>query len=223
MPSTRQFPSVDVYPITDAKFGWTHVELARYVIKAGVEILQFREKKKGIRTCIEIGRKLRRLTNEQDVRLIVNDRVDLAQAIHAEGVHIGQEDMPLQIAREILGKEKIIGVSVETKGQAIVAEENGADYLGVGPLFPTSTKEDAGPTIDLLTLREISRAVEIPIVGIGGIDASNVKKVIENGADGVAVISAIADKKNPQKATRKLLEIVRKAKKIDDGENQLLD
>lgn len=210
MPSVRQIPRVDVYPITDASFGWTHVELAKQILKAGVEIIQFREKKKGIRSCIEIGRKLRRLTHKRGVTLIVNDRVDLAQAIHADGVHIGQEDMPLPIAREILGDEEIIGVSAETKEQARVAEENGADYLGVGPLFSTSTKEDASAPISLQTLQEISKVVEIPIVGIGGIDASNARKVVKNGADGVAVISAIAKKEDPQKATRRLLETVRK-------------
>ncbi|NIQ05186.1 MAG: thiamine phosphate synthase [Candidatus Korarchaeota archaeon] len=211
-PLGTNLPRLDVYPITDDRFGWMHVQIAKAVINAGVEILQFREKKKGLRECITVATALRKLTRKKGVTFIVNDRVDLAQAVDADGVHLGQNDMPLHIARKILGEDKIIGISAETIEQAKKGAMK-ADYLGVGPIFPTSTKKGVGPALGLDSLKKISEAVNIPVVGIGGITLNNVREVIENGAEGIAVISAIAEKKNPYKVTVELLEKVRKAKR----------
>lgn len=211
----KELPKLGVYPITTDTFDLSHIELAKRITKADIQVLQFREKRKNIRDCIQIGKTLRQLTKKRNVSLIVNDRVDIAQAIDADGVHLGQNDMPLSIARAILGKEKIIGASAETIGQAKEAEDI-ADYLGVGTVFPTTTKQNAGAPIGLQTLQRISRRVDIPVVGIGGITLQNVKEVIKHGADGVAVISTIAQSRNPFKTTQKLIEKVQLAKKEFD-------
>lgn len=208
---TVGLPKLDVYPITDNSYGKTHLQLAKEIVQVGVDIIQFREKEKSTRECVSICQDLRKLTWSKRVSLIINDKIDLALAVDADGVHIGQNDMPLNITRELLGENKIIGVSVDNITQAKKAEEK-ADYLGVGPIFSTSTKPDAGSPIGLQTLQRISTQVDIPIVAIGGITPQNVKKVINHGADGVAVISTIAQAPNPSKETLKLKKKVKEAK-----------
>lgn len=208
---TVNLPNLDLYPITDNSYGRTHLQLAKEIAQAGVEVIQFREKEKSMRECVSICQNLRKLTWSKRIALIINDRIDLSLAVDADGVHIGQDDMPLNIAREILGENKIIGVSVDNLTQAKKAEEK-ADYLGVGPIFSTSTKPNAGSPIGLQTLQRISTHVNIPIVAIGGITLQNVKKVINHGADGVAVISAIAQAPNPSKKTLKLKKKAKEAK-----------
>lgn len=200
---------LSVYFITDNGFGWSHEELMKQVSDSGVKIIQFREKNEPINKCVEIGKKLEKIAEKKDVKLIVNDRVDVAMAIDADGVHLGQDDLPLRDARKILGSDKIIGISVKTVPQAVKAEKNGADYLGVGTIFSTSTKEVTGKSIGLKKLKEISEKVNIPIVGIGGINKNNAIKVIDKGADGIAVISEIANSDSPKKEAEKLLEIVK--------------
>lgn len=204
-----KLPDISVYFITDNSFGWSHEELMNKVSKAGVKIIQFREKNEPTKKLVEVGRKLKEVSEDRKVKLIINDRVDVALAINSDGVHLGQDDMFLEDARDLLGSDKIIGVSVKTVNEAIDAENKGADYLGVGSIFSTSTKEDAGEGIGLKRLNEISKKVNIPIVGIGGINKNNARKVVENGADGVAIISEIADSGNPKKEAQKLLKIVK--------------
>ena len=205
----NKLPDISVYFITDNGFGWSHEELINKVSKAGVKIIQFREKNEPTKKLIEVGRKLKKVSEDRKVKLIVNDRVDVALAINSDGVHLGQNDMSIEDARDLLGSDKIIGASVKTVSEAIDAENKGADYLGVGPIFSTSTKEDAGEGIGLNRLNKISKKVNIPIVGIGGINKDNAKKVVENGADGVAIISDIANSSNPKKDAQKLLKIVK--------------
>jgi thiamine-phosphate pyrophosphorylase len=200
---------LDVYFITDSNFGYTHEELAEMVLRAGIRIIQFREKKMSTREMVETAKRLRKLTNEYDALLIVNDRIDVALACDADGVHLGQDDMPAEIAREIF--DGIIGISTKNVTQAANAEKY-ADYIGAGSVFPTKTKKDAGKAIGVSGLAEIVRAVSVPVVAIGAINRNNVLDVLKAGADGVAVISAIAAAPNPEDEARALLEIVREFK-----------
>lgn len=199
---------LDVYFITDSNFGYTHEELAEMVLRAGIRIIQFREKKMSTREMVETAKRLRKLTNEYNALLIVNDRIDVALACDADGVHLGQDDMPAEIAREIF--DGIIGISTKNVTQAVNAEKY-ADYIGAGSVFPTKTKKD-GKVIGIHGLAEIVRAVSVPVVAIGSINRNNVLDVLKAGADGVAVISAIAAAPNPEDEARALLEIVREFK-----------
>lgn len=177
-------------------------------IKGGVTIVQYRNKNATTKVMVEEAFQLRKITKAKNVSLIINDRVDVALAINADGVHLGQSDMPLVVARKLLGPKKIIGVSVKTIGQAKKAVEDGADYLGVGSVFRTQTKKDAGEPLGLQTLKKIIMAVKVPVIGIGGITKENAHEVIAAGAKGVAVVSAIMGKKNPEKEARELLQVI---------------
>jgi len=196
----------DVYFITSSEFGWTHEQLAEMVLEAGVRVIQFREKKMSTKQMFEIAKRLRKLTYEYDATFIVNDRVDLALAVEADGVHVGQEDLPAEAVRDIF--DGIVGVSAHSVEEAKRAEKY-ADYLGVGPVFGTKTKKDAKEPIGVEGLRRIVESVNVPVVAIGGINRSNVLEVLKAGVAGVAVISAIAGAKNPKEEAKKLLEIVR--------------
>ncbi len=196
----------DVYFITSSEFGWTHEQLAEMVLEAGVRVIQFREKKMSTKQMFEIAKRLRKLTYEYDATFIVNDRVDLALAVEADGVHVGQEDLPAEAVRDIF--DGIVGVSAHSVEEAKRAEKY-ADYLGVGPVFGTKTKKDAKEPIGVEGLRRIVESVNVPVVAIGGINRSNVLEVLKAGVAGVAVISAIAGAKNPKEEAKKLVEIVR--------------
>ncbi len=175
-----------VYFITDSSFG-SHEELARRVLDLGVRIIQFREKKMKDREKLRIARNLRELTDSYDALLIINDRVDIAIAADADGVHLGQEDLPVGVVRDLF--DGIVGVSVHSVEEAKKARI--ADYLGIGPVFKTTTKEDARDPIGVSGLRKIIREVEIPSFAIGGINADNVLEVLRCGVSGVAVVSAL--------------------------------
>lgn len=176
-----------VYFITDSKFG-KHEELAKKALELGVRIVQLREKKMKDRELLDVAKKIRELTESYEALLIVNDRVDLALACGADGVHLGQEDLPLEIARELF--DGIIGISVHSVEEAKKAKK--ADYLGAGPVFATTTKEDAKAPIGVERLKEIVSATNLPVFAIGGIHYENVKSVLDCKVAGVAVVSAIA-------------------------------
>ncbi|MFB6188489.1 MAG: thiamine phosphate synthase [Halapricum sp.] len=208
----------DVYLVTQASLsdGRDTREIVRAAIEGGVDVIQLREKDTTARERYELGLDLRELTREAGVPLIVNDRVDLAQAIDADGVHLGDEDLPVAVARDLLSKEVIIGRSVSFVEDARAAERAGADYLGVGAIYATGSKDDIDDeeyAIGTDRLREICDAVEIPVVGIGGIDASNASEVAAAGADGVAVITAITGADDPAAATRELGVAVRRGRR----------
>jgi len=194
--------------------GRSTVEIAEAAIEGGVDAIQLRDKNRSAKRRYETGQELRELTAEAGVDLIVNDRVDLARAIDADGVHLGQDDLPVPAARELLGADAVIGKSTSTVAEAREAEREGADYLGVGAVYGTSSKDvpddeaDFGPG----RVAEIADAVEIPVAGIGGIDASNAAAVAEAGAVGVAVISAITRADDPAAATRALREAVERGR-----------
>lgn len=172
-------------------------------IKGGCTIVQLREKHATSREFYQLALSLKRITGYYGIPLIINDRLDIAAAVNAEGVHLGQKDLPADIARAVLGEEKIIGVSANNLQAAINAELDGADYIGVGAVFQTSTKTDTKPvTID--KLKEIRSAVKIPMVAIGGIKRSNISQLNGTGINGVAVVSAVIGSKNITVAAREL-------------------
>lgn len=172
-------------------------------IKGGCTVVQLREKHATSREFYQLALSLKRITGYYGIPLIINDRLDIAAAVNAEGVHLGQKDLPADIARAVLGEEKIIGVSANNLQAAINAELDGADYIGVGAVFQTSTKTDTKPvTID--KLKEIRSAVKIPMVAIGGIKRSNISQLNGTGIHGVAVVSAVIGSKNITAAAREL-------------------
>lgn len=181
-------------------------------VEGGVSLVQLRAKKLRTREFLEMSLKISEILKEKNIPFIINDRVDIALSCEADGIHLGQQDLSLLYARKIMGKNRLIGVSINTVNEAIEAEQGGADYLGVGPVFFTPTKEDLRPFLGIEGLREIRKIVRIPILAIGGINAENARKIIETGVDGVAVVSAILSSENIKKAARELAQAVRRIK-----------
>ncbi len=200
--------NLDTYLVTAEAIsaGRSTVDIVEAAVAGGVDVVQLREKEMPVRNRYDLGLELRELTRETDVPLIVNDRVDLAAAIDADGVHLGDEDLPIAVARDRLGEDAIVGRSVSTPEAAREAEQEGADYLGVGAVYPTDSKDPdpEGTEIGLDRIRAVVQAVELPFVGIGGVNPDNAAAVVEAGADGVAVISAITAADDPEAATREL-------------------
>ena len=192
-----------LYLCTDRNLTSDIEKAVALAINGGVTVVQLREKNCSSLEFFEIGIRIKKITEKKNIPLIVNDRLDIAQAIDAAGVHIGQDDLPCKVARKILGAEKIIGVSVSTVEEAIQAEINGANYLGVGAMFATDTKTDA-KLVTIETLKKIRAAVKIPIVAIGGINLETISKVKPAKIDGVAVVSAIIAAENPEIAAKKI-------------------
>lgn len=194
-----------LYLVTDRDLlnGKDIVATVEQAILGGVTIVQIREKSLSTREFFQCALLLKGITAKYGVSFIVNDRTDIALAIDADGLHIGQDDMPLSVARKLLGPNKIIGVSVATLKQALTAQADGADYLGVGAVFPTTTKDDAS-NVSLQMLQEIKKQVNIPVVAIGGINENNISKVMATGVDGAAVVSAIVAARDPYGSARKL-------------------
>ena len=199
-----------LYAVTDRHWlnGRTLYEVVKESLDGGVTFLQLREKTLDEAHFLEEAKELQKLCKEYKVPFIINDNVDIAVAMNADGVHVGQSDMEAGDVRAKLGPDKIIGVSTQTVEQAILAEKHGADYLGVGAVFPTTSKDDAAE-VSYDTLKAICEAVSIPVVAIGGITQGNVVKLAGSGIDGVAVISAIYAQKDIKKATADLKEAVK--------------
>jgi thiamine-phosphate pyrophosphorylase len=197
---------------SEAAAGSDILQLIGEAVAGGATIIQLRGKKWTSRKFLDVGIKAFRILSRKNIPLIINDRVDIALACEADGVHLGQDDMPLPHAREILGRNRIIGISASTVEEAEAAEKGGADYIGAGPIFRTWSKRDIGPVLGMEGLRKIREKVKIPILAIGGISAANVAEVISAGADGVALISAITAATNPQKAAEKIIESIKAAK-----------
>jgi thiamine-phosphate pyrophosphorylase len=198
--------AVSVYLVTqaDRSDGRGTSAVVREAIAGGVDVVQLREKHASAADRYELGRELRDLTRDADIPLIVNDRVDLAVALDADGVHLGDDDLPVEVAREQLGPDAVVGRSVSTPDAARAAEAAGADYLGVGAVFETGTKDTRESEIGVDTVAAVADAVSIPIVGIGGITPENAGRVAAAGADGVAVVTAITRDDDPAAATREL-------------------
>ena len=175
-------------------------------IKGGVTVVQIREKTAETLDFYELALKVKEITTRYNVPLIINDRVDVALAIDADGVHVGQSDMPCDVTRKLIGKDKILGVSAATIEEAKKAEKDGADYIGTGAVFPTATKDDA-PSITKEDLKEIVESINIPVVAIGGINFDNASTLIDTGIAGLSVVSAIMSSENPKKSSEELLNI----------------
>ena len=175
-------------------------------IKGGVTVVQIREKTADTLDFFNLALKVKEITRKYNVPLIINDRVDVALAIDAEGVHVGQSDMPCDVTRKLVGPDKIVGVSAATIDEARKAEKDGADYIGTGAVFPTATKDDA-PKITKKDLKEIVDSINIPVVAIGGITLDNAHELIDTGIAGLSVVSAIMSSDDPKKSSEKLLSI----------------
>jgi len=187
-----------------ASQGRGHADVARAALLGGARMIQFREKSMSTLALFETAKQIRDLTRKHGATFIVNDRVDVAMASEADGVHLGKEDLPIGIARHILGKDALIGASVNSPEEAEAAVAAGASYLGVGPVYSTSTKADAGEAVGLRPIIEIKRVVSVPVLAIGGITCDNMREPLDAGADGIAVISAVAWAEDMVKATKTL-------------------
>ena len=205
----------ELYLVTDSflcrKYSLFYV--VEEAIQGGVTVVQLREKTADIRTFYQQACQVKEVTDAYHIPLIINDRLDIMQAVDAAGVHLGQSDMPLSVARKIIGEEKIIGISASTEEEAQKAAEEGADYLGVGAIFSTDTKKDA-TVISLHTLQQIKANIEIPIVAIGGIHQDTLLKLKGINVDGIAVVSDIMTADKPKEAARALKHIFYSIKSI---------
>lgn len=175
-------------------------------IKGGVSVVQIREKTAETLDFYNLALRVKEITTKYNVPLIINDRVDVALAIDADGVHVGQSDMPCDVTRKLIGNNKILGVSAATIPEAQKAQKDGADYIGTGAVFPTATKDDA-PSITKQDLKEIVESIDIPVVAIGGINHDNASELTDTGIAGLSVVSAIMNADNPKKASKELLNI----------------
>ena len=175
-------------------------------IKGGVSVVQLREKTANTLDFYNLALRVKEITSKYNVPLIINDRIDIALAIDADGVHVGQSDMPCDVARKLIGKDKILGISASTIPESQKAQKDGADYIGTGAVFPTTTKDDA-PSVTKQELKEIVDSIDIPVVAIGGITIENASELIDTGISGLSVVSAIMSAKNPKKASQELLNI----------------
>lgn len=213
MKNGREFlREMDFYLVTDSGLscrGTMHdVDAA---LRAGCCIVQYREKEKSTREIVEEALRLRELCAGRAL-FLVNDRVDVALASGADGVHIGQDDMPFETARRILGPESIIGLTVHDIPEAVEAQRMGADYVGLSPIFETGTKKDAGRACGVGAIVGVRSAIDLPIVVIGGISGDNASSTIEAGADAVAAISAVVCAEDPAAEVRKFREIIEREK-----------
>ena len=177
-------------------------------LKGGITLIQLREKEKTTREYIELAKKVHIITQKYNVPLIIDDRVDVALAAEAEGVHVGQSDMPVYMARKLMGKDKIVGATAKTVGGAMEAFEQGADYLGVGAIYPTTTKVKTVLT-SVDTLKDICNSVPIPVNAIGGLNKGNMDVLKEIPIAGICVVSAIMKAENPRKETEELSEKIK--------------
>jgi thiamine-phosphate pyrophosphorylase len=204
-----------LYLVTDRRLarGRAMLELVRAAVQGGVTCVQVREKTCSTREFIEQALAVKEFLRSRGVPLIINDRVDVALAVGADGVHLGQTDMPLAAARAIVTDTMLIGVSAESLADAVAAQKGGADYLGVSPIFATPTKSDTALPLGLAGLQTIRRAVHLPLVGIGGLNQQNAAAVVRCGADGVAVVSAIVAAEDPEQAARELVQVIRSARR----------
>src|SRR6266699_4931454 len=195
-----------LHVLTDREWsrGRDMLSVAATALDGGATVIQLRDKSASTRLLIEEGLALRALTRERGALLIVNDRVDVALAVEADGAHVGQEDMPAGLARRLLGAKRILGVSAANIEEADEAIAGGADYLGVGPIFPSPGKADAGPATGVHLLTELVKRYTIPLIAIGGITAENAAEVIRAGACGVAVITAVVYAEDITAASRQL-------------------
>jgi thiamine-phosphate pyrophosphorylase len=206
----------DLYLITEESLsaGRKSLEVVREAAAAGIDVIQLREKNLSLREKFQLGEQIKKICDRSGIDLIVNDRLDLAQALDADGVHLGQSDLPLQAARRILGPDKIIGLSAWRNQEITAAEAEGADYLGVGAIFKTKSKHLNSDKngIGLQRLAEIRQRTNLPLIAIGGLNKNNAPQVIKNGADCISVITALTRAERIENETREFKQIIKKSK-----------
>jgi thiamine-phosphate pyrophosphorylase len=206
----EKLKDVDLYFITDSVLTRkTVLEDVEAAIRGGVKIIQYREKKAAAKQMVEEAVRIRDACRERGVIFLVNDRVDVAIAVDADGVHLGRDDMPYQEARKMLGDRKIIGLTAHNVEEAVEAERAGADYIGLSPIFRTDTKKDAGEPAGLKLIRDVKGKINIPFFPIGGINQENLKDVLEAGARGACMISAIVAKDDVEGEVKKVIGVIR--------------
>lgn len=191
---------------------FTHQDLVKLAIQGGADTIQFRQKNVSTRELIKIAQEMKTICSQSNLPLIVNDRADVALAVGADGTHFGQDDMPVGIGRRILPNETIIGASARTEEKILEAIAEGADYIGYGPIYSTSSKADAEEPKGLDRLHKMCEIAECPVIAIGGITLETASDVIQAGAHGIAVISAVCGQPDPRKATEELYQEIMKAK-----------
>ncbi len=204
-----------LYVITDVVLGRgkTHEQIARQAIEGGADVIQLRDKNANGNAFYETALRLRRLTREAGIPFIVNDRVDIALAVDADGVHVGAGDLPAEVVRRLVGSQRLVGVTVHGMEDARRAEQNGADYVGLGPIFDgRGIHPEPGEPTGLELIRRVRDTLSIPIVAIGGISLQNVPAVIQAGANAVAAISAIVTASDITQRVREFVECIQKAK-----------
>jgi thiamine-phosphate pyrophosphorylase len=210
----RLADALAVYVLTDRKLsrGLSEQDVVRRAIAGGATAIQLRWKDGALREAVSLARELKTICAEHNVLFVVNDRLDLAMAVRADAVHLGEEDLPIPEARALVGDSMVIGYSPADLSEVEWAIESGADYLGVGPVYGTSTKDDAGDAVGIERMRQVRDLTDVPFVGIGGIDATNAAPVVEAGADGVAVISAVVAQDDIESAARLLSDAVQSSR-----------
>ncbi|HZI05186.1 MAG TPA: thiamine phosphate synthase [Archangium sp.] len=211
---SRPVPDLSVYLVTDRLLarGRELVDVVLAAVRGGATVVQLREKESSARETLELGRALLERLRPLGVPLIVNDRVDLALALGADGVHVGQGDLPPEVARRLLGPKALVGLSITGPADLPTLDPAVVDYAGVGPIFPTGSKADATPALGLEELARLRRLLPVPIVAIGGITAANAAAVIAAGADGVSVVSAICSADDCEVAASALVRAVREGR-----------
>ncbi|MFQ5949482.1 MAG: thiamine phosphate synthase [Nitrospiria bacterium] len=207
-----------LYLITDpslcgASADRSFFEIIEEALEGGVRLIQYREKDGVRRRMYETAKRLREVTAEHGATLIINDEVDLALAVEADGVHLGQDDLPLWAARKVLGEKAVIGISTHRVTEAIQAESDGADYIGFGPIFKTRTKRSSNPPLGITAITEVRKKVRLPVYAIGGVQLSHLPEIMAAGADGVAVVSAMAG--DVRSNVNQFLASLRRMKKLD--------
>lgn len=201
-----------LYVITGEEFhpGRDVIEVMEEAILGGADIIQLRDKTNSKRIVLEKARKLRELTRKYDIPFIVNDHIDIALAVDADGIHLGQDDLPLDLARQLVGPEKIIGISTHRIQEAREAERGGADYIGAGPVFPTNSKSDVVDPVTTAYLQEVTSEISIPFVAIGGIKRHNVAEVVNAGGRRICLISEVVGSEDVKGTCEALLQTIGK-------------
>lgn len=205
---------LSLYLVTNSELtlGRSLLEVVEEAVKGGVTLVQLREKEASSLDFYREALAMKKLLAPYGVPLIINDRVDIALAVDADGLHIGQGDLPYAVARDLLGEDKIIGLSVENTQDVLIANELDIDYIGISPVFLTDTKQDTASALGIEGARAINKLSNKPSVGIGGIHLDNVADIIATGSEGVSVVSAIVSAPSPREAAQQLKEIIIKTK-----------
>ncbi|MBM3214117.1 thiamine phosphate synthase [Candidatus Poribacteria bacterium] len=207
----RSVPRLHVLTDTTIQTRYTHAELARLAADAGADGVQFREKLLPIRDALREAEAARRVCEDAQVTFVVNDRLDIALAVDADGLHVGADDLPARVARRLLGWKRLLGVSAHTQAMAIRAATDGADYVGFGPVFGTQTKDTGREPFGVEGVAAFAVVSPVPVIAIGGVRASDAEAIIRAGAWGVAVISAVCADPDPRRAAADFVRAIRAA------------